>query len=170
MELLVLSDSHGRISRISEAYERQIKKPDAVVFLGDGIKDVSYCDFRESALFCVVGNCDMFTSIGRVSAENEIVMTLGGKRIMMTHGDAYGVKSTLARLIMAAVRNRADIVLFGHTHTPLALYLPEGESEYGIKLEKPLYLFNPGSVGGYDGSFGTVCIRDDGVILSHGRL
>ena len=98
-------------------------------------------------------------------------MTLGGKRIMMVHGDRYGVKSGLARLISAACARGADIVLYGHTQIPFECYLPAGESEYGISLEKPLYVFNPGSIGDYERSFGCIEIRRDGsVILSHGEL
>ena len=41
MNILVFSDSHGRGSRMLEALARQIKKPDAVIFLGDGLRDLS---------------------------------------------------------------------------------------------------------------------------------
>lgn len=171
MTLLVFSDSHGRTSKMLEAFDRQIKKPDAVVFLGDGLRDISYCDGWEVPVLCVCGNCDVFSVFGGIHAEDEMVTNLGGKRIMMTHGHDYSVKSTLSRLCIAANRNKADIVLFGHTHQPLAKYLPAGETEYGVTLEKPLYLFNPGSIGGYDASFGCIEIDKSGnVLLSHGSL
>ena len=35
MEFLVFSDSHGNVSNISAALERQVKSPDAILFLGD---------------------------------------------------------------------------------------------------------------------------------------
>ena len=168
--LLVFSDSHGRVSKILEAYGKQIKKPDAVIFLGDGLRDISYCDF-EVPLLCVSGNCDVFSTFGSVSAEEELIMTLGGKKIMMTHGDRYSVKSTLSRACLAAVRNEADILLFGHTHMAFEKYLPEGECEFGVNLKKPLYVMNPGSIGGSPSSFGVIEITQDGrVLLSHGNL
>lgn len=171
MELLVFSDSHGRGSNMLEAFSRQIKRPDAIVFLGDGLRDLSYCEFGEIPIFAVCGNCDVFTFCGKGNADDEIVISLGGKRIMMTHGDRYGVKQSLAGLVMAAKERRADIVLFGHTHTPISKYISAGESEYGIIFEKPLYLFNPGSIGGYDKSFGCIAIKESGeVLLSHGEL
>ena len=171
MELLIFSDSHGRGSRMLEALSRQVKRPDAIIFLGDGLRDLSYCEFGDIPVLAVCGNCDTFTFFGKGNAEDEIVMTLGGKKIMMTHGDRYAVKNGLARLVAAADQKGADIVLFGHTHARFEKYLPEGETEYGISLKKPMYLFNPGSVGGYDGSFGCVCIEDSGkVVLSHGEI
>ena len=98
-------------------------------------------------------------------------MTLGGKRILMAHGHEYGVKSSLARIVASAVSRDVDIVLFGHTHEPQELYLPEGENQFGITQKKPLYLLNPGSIGGYDGTWGCVSIDRSGrVLMSHGRL
>lgn len=171
MNILVFSDSHGRGSNMVEAFGRQIKRPDAIVFLGDGLRDLSYCEFGYIPIFAVTGNCDVYNFYGKGVAYDEIVMSLGGKRVMMTHGDAYAVKLGLSRLIKAAVEKDADVVLFGHTHQPCEIYLPEGECEYGIDLKKPLYLLNPGSIGGYDRSFGAVEIRHSGdVVLSHGEL
>ena len=171
MNILVFSDSHGRGSNMLEALSRQIKKPDAVVFLGDGLRDLSYCELGDIPIFAVSGNCDFYTFYGRGNADEEIVISLGGKRIMMTHGDRYAVKQGLGRLVKAADEKGADIVLFGHTHIPLEMYIPEGESQWGVSLKKPLYLFNPGSIGGYERSFGTVSIGKGGeVVLSHGEI
>lgn len=154
-----------------EAFSNQIKRPDAIIFLGDGLRDISYCEFGDIPIFAVCGNCDAFTFFGKGNAEDEIVMTLGDKRIMMTHGDRYAVKNGLARLVLSANEKGADIVLFGHTHMPCEKYLSKGESEYGITLQKPMYLFNPGSIGGYDPSFGTIEITPRGeIILSHGTF
>ncbi len=169
MNLLVLSDSHGRTSRILEALSRQVQRPDAVVFLGDGLRDLAYADLV-LPIYAVAGNCDVYTAFAGLRAEEEILVSLEGKRIMMTHGDAYGVKSGLGRLIMAAKRKEVDIVLFGHTHVALEQYLPAGDTDYGITLDKPIYLFNPGSIGGFDGSFGCLTVTQKGVLLSHGTL
>lgn len=169
MNILVFSDSHGRASNLFEVLKRQIKKPDAVVFLGDGIRDISYCDLEGATLFAVEGNRDLYSSYGGINAEEEILVTLGGKRIMMVHGHAYGVKSGLARIVMAAARKDVDIVLFGHTHQALEKYIPAGKTEYGIELEKPLWLFNPGAA--VDTCWGYAEIDKNGnVLLSHGRL
>ena len=171
MNLLVFSDSHGRGPNMLEAVSRQIKKPDAIIFLGDGLRDISYCEFGDIPLFAVCGNWDAVSFYGKGNADDERIITLGGKRIMMTHGDRYAVKIGLGRLAKAADEKGVDIVLFGHTHEPLSMYLPEGDDSFGFKLKKPLYLFNPGSIGGYERSFGCVTIdARGGVLTSHGSL
>lgn len=171
MNILVFSDSHGCVSNMLEAYRRQIKKPDAIIFLGDGLRDLSCCDFGEIPTFAVTGNNDMLNFFGKGYAEDEIVMTLGGKKIMMTHRDRYAVKLGMARLVAEADKKGADIVLFGHTHEAFEKYLPAGKCEYGVDLKKPLYIFNPGSVGRYDATFGTIEFKDNGeVMFSHGAL
>lgn len=171
LNILVLSDSHGRSERVEQVLARQIRTPDAVVFLGDGLRDVINLDTHGAPLLSVSGNCDAFGFFGDFGAEKEIVMTLGGKRFLMTHGHEYGVKSGLGRIVAAAVEKDVDVVLFGHTHMAFEKRLPDGESEYGIPLKKPLYLFNPGSIGDHDASFGCVLVRENGeIMLSHGSL
>ncbi len=169
MNFLVLSDSHGRTSKILEALSRQVQRPDAVLFLGDGLRDLAYAEL-DLPIYAVAGNCDSFTAFAGLQAEEELCFSFEGKRIMMTHGDAYGVKSGLARLIMAAKRKDADIVLFGHTHIAFEKYIPVGDTGYGITLEKPMYLFNPGSIGGYESSFGNLTVTEKGILMSHGIL
>ena len=171
MNVLVFSDSHGRGSNMVEAFSRQIKRPDAIAFLGDGLRDLDYCEFDNIMLLAVTGNCDLYNLYCKGIAKREIVVTLGGKKIMITHGDRYSVKSGLARIIMAADEIGADIVLFGHTHEPLSLYIDNEENDYGLKLKKPIYLFNPGSIGDYNATFGCLEIGSRGeVILSHGEI
>ena len=41
MDYLVLSDSHGRTEMIDRAMEVQLRAPDAVLFLGDGMRWVA---------------------------------------------------------------------------------------------------------------------------------
>jgi len=170
MNILVVSDSHGRTSKIIEAFEAQIKKPDAVIFLGDGLRDLSYCNFGDIPIYAVSGNCDFFGFIEN-NYPDEIVTCIGGKRFLITHGHKYNVKSGLGALISSAVKLDVDIVLFGHTHTPVEIYLPEGECQFGVMLKKPIRLMNPGSIGGYEASFGTIEIdRASNVLTSLGNL
>ena len=74
------------------------------------------------------------------------------------------MKYGLDGAIKLATEQNADILLFGHTHTPLEKYIPTDEGGF--------YLFNPGSIGaGYGGaSYGVINITDKGILLSHGRL
>ena len=169
MEILVFSDSHGRRAKIEEAVARQIKKPDAIIFLGDGLRDISDAEIGDIPVYAVRGNCDTM-SMFSMDAPDEQCLILGGKRILFTHGHRYGVKSTLTPLINEAARRRADIVLYGHTHEGYEREL-SAENEYGIKLEGPLYIMNPGSIGAYPYYFGVITIDKSGrILLSHGSL
>jgi predicted phosphodiesterase len=103
-------------------------------------------------------------------APDEQTINLDGIRIMMTHGHNYGVKSTLTPIISTAVRNNVDILLFGHTHEGFEMTLTP-ENDLGIKLDKPLYIMNPGSLGSYAAAFGTISTDSSGrVLLAHGSL
>ena len=170
MNILVISDSHGRRDRIKEVIDRQIRRPDALFFLGDGLSDVDWCDTSGIALFKVRGNCDSIFLNDMTDAPDEQTVNLDGIRIMMTHGHNYGVKSTLTPLISASVKKNVDILLFGHTHEGFEMTLMP-ENDLGIKLEKPLYIMNPGSLGSYAATFGTISTDASGrILLSHGSL
>ena len=130
MRILVISDSHGRSREIEKAIEAQ---PEAkhIFFLGDCVRDIEdlvYC-YPERNFHIVEGNCDGYTMYKTVDAEN-----LFCKRIVYTHGHSLGVKGGKARLYTLAKEQRADIVLFGHTHV--------AEAEYCDGT----YFVNPGSL------------------------
>ncbi|MBQ9859372.1 MAG: YfcE family phosphodiesterase [Clostridia bacterium] len=146
MRILVVSDVHGRTRALCEAIEQQ-PTAGTVLFLGDGLRQAEDAADRypDRTFYMVPGNCDMGASLPPVRQE-----TLGGKRFYFTHGHLHDVKYTLYRLDMAARAAGADIVLFGHTHTPYEEYA-DG-----------LYLFNPGSLG-HGGTYGYVDIVGDGI-------
>ena len=163
MELLIFSDSHGKQGAMKEALLRQISTPDGVFFLGDGVRDA---EFLECGVpwYIVKGNCDWFGG----ERPDEIVMALSGHTLLLTHGHKYGVKGGLGALLNYAVSVDADVVVYGHTHTPDLRIVEAGECVGGKQLTKPVYLFNPGSIGA--GSFGTLTLRPDCVFFSHGTL
>ena len=165
MEFLIFSDSHGKYYGAIEAFARQVKSPDAVFFLGDGLRDMSASDFGGSAFFSVRGNCDFFAPDG---VSSELILSFEGHRILLCHGHLFGVKSGYGALISHAAELGADIVLFGHTHKPCEEMIPVGYTVGGRTLSRPMYLFNPGSLG--QGSFGTLTLKGDLVLFSHGRL
>lgn len=169
MDILVFSDSHGNTRNVMRALSNQIKKPDAVIFLGDGLQSISYCEFDNIPLYTVSGNCDG-AYFGTLFSDDERIIELGGKKIMMTHGHLYDVKSTLTRLVYTAAQRDVDIVLFGHTHNPLEKCLTPDSCELP-KLSKNLYIFNPGAIGAGGNSFGVISISNNGqILLSHGRV
>lgn len=165
MEFLIFSDSHGTYYGAIEALERQIKAPDAVFFLGDGVRDMSASDFGGAAFFSVRGNCDLFAPD---SAPAEMTLSFEGHKLLLCHGHLLGVKSGYGALIAHAAELGADIVLFGHTHQPYEVTIPEGFAVGEKTLSRPMYLFNPGSLR--QGSFGTLSLKEDRVLFSHGNL
>lgn len=130
IRFLIFSDTHGRKGRMEEIVT-QHTEAQYVIHLGDCVKDTtSLSDINASiTLYNVRGNCD---SVSLCEEDGEIMVS--GKRIFFTHGHKYSVKSGLERLIFEGQRREADVVFFGHTHSPRNLYL-DG-----------MYLFNPGSL------------------------
>lgn len=171
MNILVLSDSHGRGERIDAVIQTQISRPDAIIFLGDGLRDMAYCNVGDIPLYVVKGNNDIYNYFKGGEAEDELLFTLGGKKIFITHGQLYGVKSNIRYLVSSAAKMGADIVLYGHTHEAFEAMIDKDDNEYGLKLEKDIYVMNPGSIGDYNASFGSITIdRQGSVLLSHGNL
>lgn len=164
MELLIFSDSHGKGDAMERALDLQVGRPDGIFFLGDGVRDLDAltCD---APLYAVRGNCDWFCT----GTEEELLVSLCGHTILVTHGHPYAVKSTLTTLTMRAARLGADIVLYGHTHQRRLDTVEAGTRIGDVMLSRPLYLFNPGSIG-YDRSFGTLVLRPDCVFFAHGSL
>ena len=170
MDILVISDSHGRQDRIEEAVSRQIKKPDAVIFLGDGQRDIAYAQLGDIPLYRVSGNCDFGGLFGTDNAPETQMVEIGGKRMFITHGHRFGVKSTITPLLSEAIKRDADVVLFGHTHEACEGVLTP-DNELGLNVTKPLHVMNPGSIGSYPYSFGVVTVDREGrILLSHGTL
>ncbi len=172
MTLLILSDSHGRPDRVSEAITRV--RPDGILFAGDGLRDLTYCDLPAS-LWAVAGNCDWGTSPLIIRGtpfepEAEELVTVEGIRILLMHGHRYGVKGGLGQAIARAAQRDADVLIFGHTHVPLELHLSPDDGRSDFSVTKPLAVFNPGSLGDRDASFGTLTIRKGQLLFGHGCL
>ena len=167
MEYLIVSDSHGRPDRIEEMLQRQISPPVALFFAGDGLRDLEQVEMGNITLYAVSGNCDWFAR--SALSDTELLGNIEGHTFFLTHGHSYGVKGGIGVLIARAAQVGANIVLFGHTHQPLLQVIPKGTPIGNITLRRPMYLFNPGSIGN-DGSFGTLTLRGDCVLFSHGQL
>lgn len=153
---LILSDVHGERERLRRILTAQ-RAVHGVFFLGDGLSDVLAAFSAEGMppLYAVRGNCDV-----GLLGDDELVVSLGGHRILMLHGHTAGVKGGDGGLFALARRHCADIVLYGHTHLRREQRLP---GEGGA-----LHLFNPGSIGRpIDGrpSFGTLTVDDGGALL-----
>ena len=167
MNILILSDTHGRADRIREVLGRQIAPPDYILHLGDGIADIERCDTGDATVLCVRGNCDTVND----GTPDERILTVGGIKIMMMHGHRFGVKSSLEYAVEHAAEAGADILLHGHTHVAHETQYPVGNSVGTHRLEKPLTVFNPGSAGGlFSASFGTLTVKDGKYLFGRGML
>ena len=132
-------------------------KPDAVIHLGDYYDDGCAMaeEYPHITFYQVPGNCDAHR--GFIPDPETRVETLGGVRILFTHGHRHHVKQTLIRLLADARISRVAVVLFGHTH-----------SAYCQQEEDGLWVLNPGSCGYFGGSAGLLEVHS-GKILQ-GRL
>ncbi len=174
MNFLIFSDSHRNTQFLNESIKKS-RNIDAILFLGDGISDLGYeSRYMDIPIYAVVGNCDLFSLFQPNIPEKELLLHFGEYTVMMMHGHIYGVKSSYESAAAHAVRQGADILLFGHTHKPLEKRFAEGDKVGGVILKKPLYIFNPGSIGqrGEDGfySFGTLTISEKGILFGHGKI
>ncbi len=160
MKIIVFSDSHGR----ADAMQRVIAMhPDTEMILhaGDGAREFDYITEENPGISCigVPGNCDFFGT----KNPSSVTLDLDGVRIFLTHGHRFSVKSGYDTITAHARENDIDIAIFGHTHIPLDRYLP------GDDGQKPLRLFNPGSIshphGGYP-TYGLIEIRRSGILCS----
>ena len=167
---LILSDSHGRPDRITEAIARV--KPDGILFCGDGLQDLTCVDIP-CPLWAVRGNCDWVSSpliLGNapLTPDTDAFLSPEGNSILLTHGHLRGVKNDLSSLVYYAAEKNLRAVIFGHTHKPLELHLsPDADSN--LPISSPLTLFNPGSLGD-GGSFGTLTVRGGALLFGHGVL
>lgn len=173
MRFLILSDSHRQPRNIKLAVERA-GKVDAIFFLGDGVGDLGYdVSYEGIPVFFVRGNCDFFSLFADNEPPEELFLTFDEYTVMLTHGHLFGVKSSPDAAAAYAAKKGADILLFGHTHKPFEKYLATGDTVGDTVLSKPLYVFNPGSIGTFsDGhySFGTLTISKQGIIFAHGKI
>ena len=166
--ILVLSDSHGNRREIERIMSYQIEPLDAVIHLGDGCNDIDRRSISEScALYSVRGNCDFFTAGDDIPYERTI--SFGDFTFLIMHGHKFFVKNDIRYAVEYAAGKSVDVLLYGHTHVPLENYFSEGTTIGNTVLSKPLYVFNPGSVGKYPSSFGNIQINDRSILFGFSK-
>ncbi|MDP3387139.1 MAG: metallophosphoesterase [Eubacteriales bacterium] len=152
MKLIVISDTHLRVDSLIQRIG-EIENVDMILHLGDMVRDASTISRRLGKNAVEVrGNCDMVGD--RIPLIRLLIWQ--NKRILMTHGHEYNVKSSLNRLFYKALETHSDIVLFGHTHKPM------------IETLEGILFFNPGSATypreGGSPSFGILSIRNGEIL------
>ena len=129
MLIAVISDTH-RVAKYINIAKEYIKSADVLIHLGDNSEDIEELTKGfKGKVYGVRGNCD-FTN----NYPKENIIVLEGKKILITHGDLYGVKYSLTNLYYRAKEVEADIVLFGHSHIPI------------VEKHNDICLMNPGSI------------------------
>ena len=157
MKILVFSDSHGRDQYMRSAIETH-PDAEAVIYLGDGLSDFLALPIPNMARLYVKGNCDWHPDHSFTPTIDSI--TLMGKKIVFLHGHTHGVKSGAEGIRSLAADTGAEVLLFGHTHTPIEHY------------ENGVYYLNPGTIGGVGNTptYGIITLRKNGILLSHGTV
>lgn len=155
MKCLVFSDAHGDTRHMASAIALH---PDTalIFFLGDGRRQAEPFleGYPDIPRVVVSGNCDVSFSL---PADEEALVDAGGLRVLCFHGHRYGVKYGVGGAAAEAMRRGADILLFGHTHTPMTDYRTGADG-------KPLWIMNPGSIR--DGAYGILEILGGRPLLS----
>ena len=114
MKIVIMSDTHGNYPLALRACE-MAEPVDAIIHLGDGAEDVQLLEaVLPQPVISVAGNCDSGST-----APREFLWESGGKRVLLVHGDRYGVKTDLSRLEQRGLQIAADAVFYGHSHHAL---------------------------------------------------
>jgi putative phosphoesterase len=153
-----MSDSHGYSKPIVQILNNN-PTADFFIHLGDGYREFSRVaeDFTEDygydpdKFICVRGNSEF----GVQNLPDTLVLPFEGKKVLITHGHKLNVKYGLDTLKSLAVTEKADIVLYGHTHRKNEAF------------ENGIYFLNPGSIteprGSFPPSYGYVDIVQNGI-------
>ncbi len=142
----VISDTHGSELAVERAVAK-LADADAWFHLGDGAQEASLLErLSGKPVYRVKGNCDYG------AGEAEQTVTLGGVRILASHGHLFGVQNGRDTLSYRAEELCCKLALYGHTHVPL------------IEAWGGILLVNPGSAarprGGKPRTIALVELRD----------
>lgn len=143
----MLGDSHRDIASIDMIGDL-LRKAELVIHTGDNYEDLNYIKKQyNTKAIGVKGNCDWEKDV----VEERIEM-IENKKIFITHGHRYNVKSGLNAIFYKGKELEADIVIFGHSHIPVKI------------IEEDMILLNPGSIsrprGNSSRSYATLEIKD----------
>lgn len=108
-KILIVSDSHGLTKELISIRERHLQEVDLMIHCGDSqlmIDELAMTGFQ-----AVRGNCDYDARFPLERMEE-----IDGRRVFITHGHKYSVKTSFMRIYYQARELNADIVCFGHSH------------------------------------------------------
>lgn len=112
MKVLVFSDSHGKLALAHDIIQKE--NCDMILHMGDSFEDMlELKSCYDIPVVGVVGNVDYVTE-----GPEQVSMVIGGYKVFLCHGHRYRVNQNLNHLIEKGKTMDADIILYGHTHTP----------------------------------------------------
>ncbi len=126
-KVLIVSDSHGLTKELEVIRERHLSEADLMIHCGDS--QLQPDNKAITGYVTVMGNCDFGGGYPL-----ETVTEVSGRKIFITHGHRYSVKSSLMNLKYKAQEVGADIVCFGHSHV------------LGAEVVGGTLFLNPGSI------------------------
>lgn len=150
MKLFVISDTHGKLDKVYEIYNK-LTAIDLIVHLGDCIKDAQEIEKTLGIdVISVKGNMDG----GHSSSDYKILETECGN-LYLAHGHLQNVKANYQNIFYRAEECNCIAALFGHTHKPV------------FEDINGLYLINPGSLSlpsdGTQGSYAILNTSTEGL-------
>ncbi|MDR0615019.1 MAG: metallophosphoesterase [Lactobacillales bacterium] len=131
-KILVMSDSHGDYEIVKDIRNRYKGKVDLLFHNGDS--ELPATDKLWQDFLVVGGNVDV------AGFKDEQLLELGPDIIWQIHGHRYGINFGLKQLYVAAQKNKATIVLFGHLH------------RINCEKRQGILFVNPGSISQPRGS------------------
>jgi len=155
LRIIVISDTHRDFGAMLNIFQRNLDA-ELFIFLGDGEKELDEMRVRfpDKRILNVAGNCDLTSFATGVG-----VVTVNNVKIIFTHGHSYGVKGGIDGVLKLAKENKAEIVLFGHTHNRFYAY------------KDGVHILNPGSASnprdGKKPSYAFIDITKAGIVCNH---
>lgn len=125
-KILVVSDSHGLTKELEILKARHLDEVDLLIHCGDS--QLMPEQNPISGFVTVLGNCDYS------GFPLETTVDIAGRKIFITHGHKYHVKTSLMALNYRANEVNADIICFGHSHV------------LGAEIIDDRLFLNPGSI------------------------
>lgn len=143
MKLIIASDLHGSASSGKAVIDKAEEK-EQIIFLGDifnhgprnplpegwaPMELSKLLNENKKRLSVVKGNCDSEVDqmISEFIFKNKITKTIGGRKLVFTHGHKINIDNPLKNL------KSGSVVFYGHFHIPF------------IKEKDGVYYVNPGS-------------------------
>lgn len=125
-KVLIVSDSHGLTKELEVLRERHLHEVDVMIHCGDS--QLMPDEEPITGYLTVMGNCDF----GGYPLET--MTEVSNRKIFITHGHRYSVKTSLLNLKYKAEELGANIVCFGHSHV------------LGAEIIGGILFLNPGSI------------------------